>query len=138
MPPARRSATSRAIRSRDRGLHTVSVVTRGLVATSVGVAGLFSAMAAWAQPGHAKTAQTSSAAGAPGGTFSPPPVQPAATPTTITPPTVAPPTDPSSGDGGNATAPLSPPTTLPAPVYQYTPPAPVYQYNPPPVVSGAS
>ena len=132
MPPATRASVTRAIRSRDRGLRTVSVVTRGLVAVSVGAAGLFSAMAAWAQPGRTQT-QTSSAARSPGDVSTP--AAQSATPT----PQVAPaPAQSETGDDGGAV--LAPPATLPNPGYQYTPPAPTptYQYTAPPVVSGAT
>ena len=47
-----------AVRMRDAGLKRVSVATRVLVAGAVGTTGLFSALAAWAQPGRAKVGAT--------------------------------------------------------------------------------
>lgn len=144
MPPNQRSSVTRAIRSRDRGLRTVSILTRGLVAVSVGAAGLFSAMAAWAQPGRSKT-HTSAAARSTGNASTPAPQSVNPTPQTL-------PAQSETGDDGGGQlggdgnggddggAVLAPPATLPDPGYQNPPPAqiPTYQYSPPPVVSGAT
>ena len=61
-----------AVRMRDAGLKRVSVATRVLVAGAVGATGLFSALAAWAQPGRAKVGATSTTApqATPGGSLS--------------------------------------------------------------------
>jgi hypothetical protein len=114
MPPeTSHSSRSRALRARDVGLRRVSVVTRVVVVGSVAAAGVFTAMAAWAQPGRSKTVRTNGA---------PRVSTPATTPAT-TPPTAA------SGDNSMGGDGLSPPAT---------PPDPGYQSSGPAVVSGAS
>ena len=129
-----RSSSLRALRARDAGLRRISLTTRALVVGSVAAAGLFSSLAAWAQPGRSKAVRTGNpvAGGQFGfGTSAPANTTPApATPTTTTP-----------DDGGDLSQPASPPVTAPAPApttptYQYTPPP--QQYVPPVVVSGAS
>jgi hypothetical protein len=108
------------------------LATRALVVGSVAATGLFSSLAAWAQPGRSKAVATTKPAvgGQLGfGTGTSSGTTPTTTPAT-TVPTYAP-----SGDGG-LSQPTSPPTTVPAPTYQYSPPA--QQYEPPVVVSGAS
>ena len=115
MAPASRRSTTQAIRSREIGLRRVSVATRVLVAASITAAGLFSAMAAWAQPGRSKP-RLGSAAGAhrsrsadqnqSGGPQTYP-----------------------GGNGGDDGYPLSPPAARPDPGYGY---------NNQGVVSGAS
>ena len=111
------------------------MVTKVLVAGSVAAAAGFSALAAWAQPGRAKTVPAAGARSQ----FVP------SSPTTTAPPVVTAPTrhESESGDGAQR---LSPPATVPATIPDTVPatvpdtvPAPVYQYSPPPmVVSGAS
>jgi hypothetical protein len=114
------------------------MTTRALVVGSVAATGLFSSLAAWAQPGSkiARASNPTTGNAAVGGrlglrarvgTGNPTGVSPATTPAT-TPPTQA-----SSGGGETLTQPTSPPVTAPA--YQYSPPV---QYAPPVVVSGAS
>jgi hypothetical protein len=110
-PPSRRSSKKHALVARDAGLRRIATATRVLVAGSIAATGLFTAMAAWAQPGRTKSGVTagprraaasgSSAYGNVGGTYGTAP-----------------------GDAN-----LSPPSTLPVPGYQYSSPA---------VVSGAS
>jgi hypothetical protein len=127
--PQRSSRTSeaRAIRARDAGLRRVSMVTKVLVAGSVAAAAGFSALAAWAQPGRAKTVP---AAGARSQFV---PSRP-----TPTAPSVATAPKGDESENGDGVQQLSPPTTVPATVPD-TAPAPDYQYSPPPmVVSGAS
>ena len=121
----------------------ISLTTRTLVVGSVAATGLFSSLAASAQPGHSKAVRTAKpvaggqlgyGTGTTAGTT--PPTAPATTPTTQA----------SSGGGDNLSQPTSPPATAPAttpattpdttPTYQYNPPA--QQYIPPVVVSGAS
>ena len=126
MPPnshSAKSVRSRALRARDAGLRRVSFVTRAFVVGSVAAAGAFSTLAAWAQPGHAKTAAAngSFAPGRSTGSTTPP----SGTPATNSPTTTIAPSD-GGGDGGGYVA---PPATVPDPGYQYTGPA---------VVSGAS
>jgi hypothetical protein len=124
MPPeTSRTSRSRALRARDAGLRRVSVVTRVAVVGSVAAAGIFTAMAAWAQPGRTKTARTNGA-GHPTTRVTVPSTgaPPVSTPAT-TPPTSAP------GDASVGSDGLSPPTSLPDPGYQSSGPA---------VVSGAS
>lgn len=91
----------RALRARDAGLRKVSIVTRVLVAGAVVAAGLFTTLAAWAQPGRT-TVVGSAGHGAAAAAAS-------------------------SGVGlGDATVnggALSPPDALPAPDYQYSSPA---------------
>jgi hypothetical protein len=138
MPRSSRETASRAIRSRDAGLRKVSVVTRVLVAGSVVSAALFSALAAWAQPGRSKTLRTSAAQSQvlPG--------RVSRVGATVTTPALSDPASPSTtvsdqqtaaSQGAAGAQQLSPPTTapdtVPAPVYQTTTPPPV-------VVSGAS
>jgi len=132
--PRTPSRTGR-LRARDAGLRRVSIVTRTVVAASVAAAAGFTAVAAWAQPGRAKTVDPNRTLGAGSAT-------PATTP-------------PTSGFGGSpatgspsGTVPVTTPTTL-APVGNYgantgdtlappdTVPDPGYSYSPP-VVSGAS
>jgi hypothetical protein len=112
------------VRARDAGLRRVSVVTRVVVVGSVSAAGLFSALAAWAQPGRAKTVSTNGAGiGAPATPVTVPASNaPVSTPAT-SPPTAAP------DDGAEGGDSLSPPAA---------PPDPGYQSSGPAVVSGAS
>src|SRR6185437_16147731 len=49
------SRPDRAVHLRDAGLRKVSAATRALVVGSVAAAGVFSALAAWAQPGRKTT-----------------------------------------------------------------------------------
>jgi hypothetical protein len=146
MPPNHRTSVSRAIRSRDRGLRTVSLATRGLIAASVGAAAAFSAIAAWAQPGRTKISHSSSTARV--NRTNPYPQAPAQQP--VTPPTQA------SGDDDNGGETLTPPTSPPDPgiqsnpgnqnnpqnIPQYVPPSNApnlgFANNPPAVVSGAT
>jgi hypothetical protein len=139
MPPNQRSSISRAIRSRDRGLRTVSVATRSIIAGSVGAAAVFSAIAAWAQPGRAKTTQSTAIAnrGA---------LTPNAARQPVTPPTL--PAENRGDDDNNSAgnnAALTPPTSPPdpggqtiVPGTQNNAPIPNFQNNPPSVVSGAT
>lgn len=101
-----------SLRSRDAGLSKISVTTRIAIAASVAATGLFTAVAAWAQPGHSKVSGPN-AAGQTAGSGS-------ATNSQL-----------NAGNGTNAGGDtnLSPPPTLPAPGYDYNSPA---------VVSGAS
>ncbi|HTD50622.1 MAG TPA: hypothetical protein VK771_08480, partial [Acidimicrobiia bacterium] len=108
--------------------------TRVVVAASVGATALFSALAAWAQPGHSKTARRAAS----GPQVLSPRVTGAGA--TIATPAVTDPTAPTTtvrGDqtagsqGGAGAQQLSPPTTVPAPTSETTSPPPV-------VVSGAS
>ena len=115
------------------------MTTRVLVVGSVAATGLFSSLAAWAQPGRSKAVRASNpttgnaaVGGRLGlrsgvGTGDTTGTSPATTPAT------QPPTQASSGGGDDLTQPTSPPVTAPA--YQYSPPV---QYAPPVVVSGAS
>jgi hypothetical protein len=107
------------------------VVTKVLVAGSVAAAAGFSALAAWAQPGRAKTLPAAGARSQ----FVP------SRPTPTAPPVVTAPKG-DEGQNGDGVQQLSPPATVPATVPDTVPapvPAPVYQYSPPPmVVSGAS
>ena len=108
------------------------MVTRAAIAASVAAAAGFTAVAAWAQPGRAKTADPNRALGAgrataatvPPNVSSPPSAAsssgvPATTPTTVAP---------VGNDGANPGDTLAPPDTIPDPGYSYSPP----------VVSGAS
>ena len=111
MAPGRRSSKRVALQSRDAGLRKIAIATRLLVVGSVGASAAFTALAAWAQPGHAKS-RVSTAAGrlaaapsAPGNGGS------------------------ANGSGSSDDGSLSPPANLPVPNYQYSPPA---------AVSGAS
>jgi hypothetical protein len=120
-----RSSRSRALRARDAGLRRVSVVTRVVVVGSVAAAGLFTAIAASAQPGRTKTIRTN---GAGAGT----PTRPVTVPSVGAPPVSTPATTPPTAAPGDAAAggdSLSPPATTPDPGYQSSGPA---------VVSGAS
>jgi hypothetical protein len=127
-----RSPSSRngRLRARDAGLRRVSVVTRTVVAASVAAAAGFTGVAAWAQPGRAKTVDPNRTLGAgsttpattpptSGSDDSPSGTVPATTPTTFAP---------VGNDGTNTGDTLAPPDTLPDPGYSYSPP----------VVSGAS
>jgi hypothetical protein len=121
------------LHARDAGLRRVSTVTRVAVFGSVAAAGGFTAIAAWAQPGRAKTVNRSSSIAAPAGQYSGGAVSPLTTPTTV-PAAQTPVTDPAtvapSNNGGYSDGySLSPPATLPYSGYQYSGPA---------VVSGAS
>lgn len=115
------------------------MTTRALVVGSVAATGLFSSLAAWAQPGRSKavraiTPTSGSAVGGQLGFRSR--VGTGTSPTTT--PATTPPTQAPSGGDDNLTQPTSPPVTSPpvtAPAYQYSPPV---QYAPPVVVSGAS
>jgi hypothetical protein len=105
------------------------MVTRAAIVASVAAAAGFTAVAAWAQPGRAKTADPNRVLGAGRAT-------PATLPSTGS--------SPASSSGGPVTAPttfapvgnddanpgdtLAPPDTIPDPGYSYSPP----------VVSGAS
>ena len=134
-PRHTRSAKTRALHARDAGLRRVSILTRVAVVGSVAAAGAFSAVAAWAQPGRAKSVTSNGALGttptrpvgvpatngAPSGTQA---TVPATTPQTVAP-TDGGYTGGYAGGGEN----LSPPTTVPDPGYSYSGPA---------VVSGAS
>jgi hypothetical protein len=105
----KRSSIQASLRARDAGFTKIATTTRVLVAGAIAATGLFTVLAARAQPGRAK-ATTSNAAG-----------QGAAS-------------SPATGLGGigagsGSDTNLSPPTTLPAPDYQYSNPV---------VVSGAS
>jgi hypothetical protein len=126
-----RNSEQRAIRARDAGLRRVSVVTKVLVAGSVSATAMFSALAAWAQPGRAKTVPTAGARSQ---------VMPISPP--VTAPSVVTAPKPNGTENGDGAQQLSPPATLPATVPATVPdtvPAPDYQYSPPPVVvSGAS
>ena len=107
--PTKRSSMQRALRARDDGLRKVSRVTRGLVAGAVVATGLFTTLAAWAQPGHTKAAGVAGQGQA------------------------AVPNSNATANGGNGTgggvdSSLSPPAAVPTPGYQYSSP----------VVSGAS
>lgn len=128
-PRHQRSARSRALHARDAGLRRISIVTRVTIAGSVAAAGAFTAVAASAQPGHAKTAPPSGSAGdaralpASGASSgltqaTTPPTSPATVPQTTAP-----------GDVGYAGGDIAPPPTLPDPGYTYSGPA---------VVSGQS
>jgi hypothetical protein len=100
-----------ALRARDAGFTKIATATRVLVAGAVAATGLFTVLAARAQPGRTRAATSSSAD------------QSAA---------ASSPTNPGVGGiGGGAAADtnLSPPATLPAPNDQYSNPV---------VVSGAS
>jgi hypothetical protein len=114
------------------------MTTRALVVGSVAAAGLFSSLAAWAQPGRSKavraTTPTNGNAGGRQlglrprvGTGTSPATSPATAPAATLP------SQATAGGDGNLTQPTSPPVTAPA--YQYSPPV---QYAPPVVVSGAS
>jgi hypothetical protein len=107
-------------------------VTRAAIAASVAAAAGFTAVAAWAQPGRAKTVGPNRELGA--GRVTPATVPPsgsspassasssgvpATTPTTFAP---------VGDDPGNPGDTLAPPDTIPDPGYSYSPP----------VVSGAS
>ena len=135
MPPtAPRSSRSRALRARDAGLRRVSAVTRVAVVGSVAAAGAFTALAAWAQPGHAKAAPASGPiSGLANGRTSlatTPSTAGRATESPATIPTTSPATAAPVDNGGNVSnSNLAPPDTLPDPGYQYSGPA---------VVSGAS
>jgi hypothetical protein len=124
-----RTSRSRALRARDAGLRRVSVVTRVAVVGSVAAAGIFTAMAAWAQPGRTKQVRTNRAgAGAPTRPVTvPSPGAPAVSTPATTPATT--PSTAAPGDGSAGGDSLSPPATLPDPGYQSSGPA---------VVSGAS
>jgi hypothetical protein len=126
MPPeTSRTSRSRARRARDAGLRRVSVVTKVVVVGSVAAAGLFTAMAAWAQPGRSKTVRTNGAgAGIP---TRPVPLPSAGAPPVSTPATTPPTAAPGDASAGGDS--LSPPATSPDPGYQSGGPA---------VVSGAS
>jgi hypothetical protein len=112
-------------------------VTRVAVTGSIAAAAAFTALAAWAQPGHSKVAQangttngqTGGALGSGQTNLTPSTVAPVAgsqaTIPDTTPATVA----PVDNSGGVSSANLAPPDTLPDPGYQYSGPA---------VVSGAS
>jgi hypothetical protein len=109
--PSKRSSMQTALRARDAGLTKIATATRVLVAGAVAATGLFTVLAARAQPGRTKAA-TSGAADQRAGAGSPA----------------------NSGVGGvglgaGADTNLSPPATLPAPDYQNSNPV---------VVSGAS
>ncbi|MGO9875797.1 MAG: hypothetical protein ACLPVY_18615 [Acidimicrobiia bacterium] len=108
-PSSKRSSMQRALRARDAGLTKISIVTRAMVAGAVAATGLFSTLAAWAQPGRATSVGSSSSQVTAAGSS----------------------VQVGGGDDGSAgsDANLAPPTTLPAPSYQYSGPA---------VVSGAS
>ena len=107
-------------------------MTRVFVVGSVAGAGMFSVLAAWAQPGRTKTLQSAAATRVASpqtgfGTRSSATVPPSVGSLATTPQTIG-------TEGGAAVQPLSPPATVP-----YTAPAPAYQYTSPPVVvSGAS
>jgi hypothetical protein len=100
-------------------------VTRVAVVGSVAAAGIFTAIAAWAQPGRSKTVRTSGAGAAI-------PTRPVTVPSVGAPPvstpaSTVPTAAPGDASGGGDS--LSPPATLPDPGYQSSGPA---------VVSGAS
>ena len=99
---------------RDEGLRRVSTLTRWMVAGSVAVAGVFTAAAARALPGHAKASSTTTVddgsasggsvdSGAAGGTVTPPAAGPSVSPTSPS----AGSSSSSSASSGSAT--LSPP-----------------------------
>jgi len=113
--PTKRSTMQRSLRARDDGLRKVSIVTRVVVVGAVAASGLFSTLAAWAQPGRSKVVGSSASASGQG--------------QATAAGSVASSNNGGGGDlGGGDASNLSPPTTLPASSYQY---APV-------VVSGAS
>jgi len=107
---SQRSSKQRALRARDAGLSKISITTRALTAAAVAATGAFSMLAAWAQPGRATVAGSPSSQVAGTGANLPAGGQDA-------------------GLAAGSDANLAPPTTLPAPSYQY---------NAPQVVSGAS
>ena len=99
----------RALRTRDAGLKSVKTMTRLLVAGAVLAAGLFSTLAAAAQPGRAGASLARHKAAK------------AASDNSLA--------DPGAGSSSGLDTNLSPPPTAPSQDYQYTSP---------PVVSGAS
>jgi hypothetical protein len=109
------SKRSHALRARERGLRRISIATRSLVVVSVGAAGVFSAIAARAQSGHAKVVRARAAG------------RGLAFPS----PNSAPPTSAATSAGSDDQTPasLAPPPTLPAAGSQY---------DPTPVVTGAT
>ena len=125
--PTPRPGRIQALYARDAGLRRVSIVTRVAIAASVVAAGAFTAVAAWAQPGHSKTAVTNPPLG--GARLTPATVPPttsssAEVPDSTTPTTLAPASSGVDGGGGG----IAPPDTSPTPGYSYGPA----------VVSGAS
>ncbi len=94
--PTKRSSMQRALRARDDGLRTVSVVTRVLIAGTIASTALFTSLAARAVPGRPKVAAA---------------VSPAQTATAGT----------IGADAGTDTN-LSPPAAAPTPSYQYASP----------------
>jgi hypothetical protein len=130
-----RSASHRAVTARDAGLRKISLTTRALVVGSVAATGVFSSLAAWAQPGRSKPVRTAGPVAQPD-TGSRTGFRTGST-STSAPTTPAPTGDNSGGDDNdNLAPPATAPATVPVPAYQYTPP-PV-QYSPPVAVSGAS
>ena len=101
----------RSLRARDEGLRRVSIATRVAVVGAVAASGLFTTLAAWAQPGRTKsigaTGQGRAAAA----------------------PAASPGANRGDGGGGGDDSNLSPPAAVPDPGYQYSGPV---------VVSGAS
>ena len=110
-PASKRPSTQRAIRAHDAGLRKVTVTTHVLLASAVGATGLFTALAALAQPGR------SAVAGA------------AATRQALR----RAPVRHDDGGGGEQERGTDSGLTPPAAA-----PTPDYQYSAPPVVSGAS
>ena len=112
MPPsARRSSKKIALQARDAGLRRIAIATRVLVVGSIAATGAFTALAAWAQPGRVKGGVRTGSGGVAAGLSAGGNVGAV--------------NGSGSGDAGN----LAPPTTLPAPSYQYSSPA---------IVSGVS
>jgi len=108
--PSKRSSVQASLRARDAGIAKIATTTRVFVAGAVAATGLFTILAARAQPGRTRAATSSLAeqsAGASSSTNSGVGV----------------------GVGAGTDTNLSPPITLPAPSYQYSNPV---------VVSGAS
>ena len=51
-PPKGRPSIKRALQARDAGLRRISIATSALIAGSVAATGVFTTLAAWAQPGR--------------------------------------------------------------------------------------